>query len=208
MKKINNENSKEKILTAATKLFAQKGFDGVSVREICKEASTNICMVSYYFGGKKELYQGIIDNLISRQMAYAGTFCDLNKPLSQLNKKEQIDLLMKMLEKFADFFYTNVSSDLIVLLLKEQQNFNFVADSPVLSYLRNLIACIFEKEVTDREIIFKTLFILSQVNSPRILPGFSLRLLGQDDFVQEDIRIIKENVKFYVRALLKEDGLV
>ncbi|HIU85882.1 TPA: TetR/AcrR family transcriptional regulator [Candidatus Spyradomonas excrementavium] len=60
MQKSKSENSKEKILAAATKLFAQKGFDGVSIREICKEAEVNICMISYYWGGKKELYQGII----------------------------------------------------------------------------------------------------------------------------------------------------
>ena len=64
MKKIKDENSKDKILKSAAKLFAQKGFDGVSIREICKDADVNICMVSYYFGGKQELYQGIIDDLI------------------------------------------------------------------------------------------------------------------------------------------------
>ena len=57
MKKIKDENSKDKILKSAAKLFAQKGFDGVSIREICKDADVNICMVSYYFGGKQELYQ-------------------------------------------------------------------------------------------------------------------------------------------------------
>lgn len=39
MKKIKDENSKDKILKSAAKLFAQKGFDGVSIREICKECS-------------------------------------------------------------------------------------------------------------------------------------------------------------------------
>ena len=48
MEKITQENSKEKILKAAIKLFAEKGFDGTSIREICKEAEVNICMISYY----------------------------------------------------------------------------------------------------------------------------------------------------------------
>ena len=46
--------------------------------------------------------------------------------------------------------------------------------------------------------------MLSQVNSPRILPAFSLRQLGQEDFYQEDIKIIKENVKLYINAVIKE----
>lgn len=201
------ENSKEKILKAATKLFAQKGFDGVSIREICKEAGVNICMISYYFGGKKELYQGILDDLIEKQTEYASGFINLGKPLSEYNRSEKIDLLMLILDKFVDFFYSNISKDLIVILLKEQQKDNFIVNSPAINYFRKLIAGILEKDETDRSVIFKTLFILSQVNSPRILPAFSLRLLGQEDFTQEDIKIIKENVKFYAETILREANI-
>lgn len=66
------------------------------------------------------------------------------------------------------------------------------------------MARILNKDADDRLVVFKTLFMLSQVNSPRILPAFSLRLLGQDDFSQEDIKIIKENVRLYINAVIKE----
>ena len=64
MKKVKDENSKVRILEAATTLFAKKGFDGASIREICKAANVNLCMISYYWGGKRELYEGIIENLL------------------------------------------------------------------------------------------------------------------------------------------------
>lgn len=73
-----DENSKQKILSAATKLFAHKGFDAVSVREICKEANANLCLISYHFGGKQELYNAIIDDLIEKQTRYANTFLDFS----------------------------------------------------------------------------------------------------------------------------------
>lgn len=204
MEKIKNKNSKEKLLLTAAKLFAQKGFDGVSTREICKEAGVNLCMISYYFGGKKELYQGILRYLIENVIKYSKTFLELDKPPESYSKKEQIDLLYLMVDKLIDFFYLNISSDLIIFLLKEQQKSDFKINSPVFDYLRSLIACIFNKKKDDREIIFRTLFIIAQCNSPKILPAFSLRELGQDQFVQEDIKIIKENVKFYIGALLKD----
>ena len=81
-------------------------------------------------------------------------------------------------------------------------------DVPVFLYFRRLVAAIFQKDENDREIIYKTVFILSQINSPKILPAMSLRQLGQNEFNQEDIKIIKENVKFYVQALLKEAKIV
>lgn len=70
--------------------------------------------------------------------------------------------------------------------------------------MRAVVARVLNKDVNDRLVIFKTLFMLSQVNSPRILPAFSLRQLGQDDFCDEDIKIIKENVKLYIKSVIKE----
>ena len=199
-----DENSKARILEAATQLFAQKGFDGTSIREICKKANVNLCMISYYWGGKQELYNGIIDNLIEKQIEYSVNFLDLNRNPKSMSVDECADLLMSISEKFVDFFYTNISSDLIVILLKEQQKPDFIVKSPVLDYMRAVIARVLNKEADDRLVIFKTLFMLSQVNSPRILPAFSLRLLGQNDFCEEDIKIIKENVKLYIKSIIKE----
>ena len=199
-----DENSKTRILEAATKLFAQKGFDGTSIREICKKANVNLCMISYYWGGKQELYNGIIENLLEKQIEYSKNFLNLNRNPKSMSVDECADLLMVISEKFVDFFYTNISSDLIVLLLKEQQKPDFIVKSPVLDYMRAVVARVLNKDVDDRLVIFKTLFMLSQVNSPRILPAFSLRLLGQDDFCEEDIKIIKENVKLYIKSVIKE----
>ena len=204
MEKIKDDNSKARILEAATSLFAQKGFDGTSIREICKKANVNLCMISYYWGGKQELYNGIIDNLIEKQIEYSANFLDLNRNPKSMSVDECADLLMAISEKFVDFFYTNISSDLIVILLKEQQKPDFIVKSPVLDYMRAVIARVLNKEADDRLVIFKTLFMLSQVNSPRILPAFSLRLLGQNDFCEEDIKIIKETVKLYIKSVIKE----
>lgn len=207
MEKVKDDNSKTRILEAATTLFAQKGFDGTSIREICKKANVNLCMISYYWGGKRELYEGIIDNLLEKQLEYSKNFLNLDKNPKDMSRNECADLLITISDKFVDFFYSNISSDLIVLLLKEQQKPDFIVKSPVLDYMRSVVARVLNKDANDRLVILKTLFMLSQVNSPRILPAFSLRLLGQDDFCQEDIQIIKENVKLYINAILKEEDI-
>ena len=48
------------ILEVAETLFAEKGFDGTSIRDISKEAKINIAMVSYYFGSKERLLEALI----------------------------------------------------------------------------------------------------------------------------------------------------
>ena len=47
--------ARERIFLAAEKLFAERGFDGVSVRDIVQAAEVNLAAVSYYFGSKSEL---------------------------------------------------------------------------------------------------------------------------------------------------------
>lgn len=47
------------IMEAAEKLFAEKGFDGTSVRDVSKEADVNLAMISYYFGSKEKLMEAL-----------------------------------------------------------------------------------------------------------------------------------------------------
>ena len=55
------DNTDERLMDAAEELFASKGYDGVTVREIIKAADVkNIGAISYYFGGKRELYFAIL----------------------------------------------------------------------------------------------------------------------------------------------------
>ncbi|MBX2996722.1 MAG: TetR family transcriptional regulator [Bdellovibrionaceae bacterium] len=50
-------NARERLKEVAIRLFAQSGIDGVSTRDIAREANVNISLISYYFGGKEGLYK-------------------------------------------------------------------------------------------------------------------------------------------------------
>src|SRR5437868_9501368 len=52
--------AKERLLEVAVVLFAEKGLEGTSVRDIAKAAGLNLSLVSYYFGGKEGLYKELI----------------------------------------------------------------------------------------------------------------------------------------------------
>ncbi|WP_223069258.1 TetR/AcrR family transcriptional regulator [Paenibacillus caui] len=52
---------KMRILLAAKRLFAKQGFEGTSVRQICDEAGANVALVSYYFGGKENVFYALFD---------------------------------------------------------------------------------------------------------------------------------------------------
>ncbi len=199
------EKSKQRIMQAAADLFAQKGFDSTGIREICHQADANICMVSYFWGGKKALYDGIINELTDRETLYVKKNLNTEQDLKKLSKTEKIELLYSGLEKIADFLYGGwISENMYKFLLQEQQNRRIEFNSPIFDYVRKLLASIYDKKVSDKEITLKTIFILSQINSPAILPVYSLDILNRKTFQQSDINIIKNNVKLYVNALLNE----
>ena len=49
------------IMEEAESLFAEKGFNGTSVRDIAERAKINVAMVSYYFGSKEKLLEALFD---------------------------------------------------------------------------------------------------------------------------------------------------
>lgn len=49
--------ARARILEAACRLFAEKGYHGATVSGICREAGVNIAAVNYYFTSKEGLYQ-------------------------------------------------------------------------------------------------------------------------------------------------------
>jgi TetR/AcrR family transcriptional regulator len=53
-------DSRAALLAAGTELFAAHGFDGVSVSAIAEKAGVNKAMISYHFGGKRDLYAAIL----------------------------------------------------------------------------------------------------------------------------------------------------
>jgi len=83
-------DKREHILNVAEELFAEKGFDGTSVRDIAQQAGVNLAMISYYFGSKEKL----LESLIEVRAGYAyGILEELNKDMS-LSPWDKIDRLV------------------------------------------------------------------------------------------------------------------
>lgn len=63
------DSTKEQLMAAATKLFAQKGLEGTTVREIAQAAGVNVSLVSYHFDGKEGLYRACLESYGQSRLA-------------------------------------------------------------------------------------------------------------------------------------------
>ena len=78
-------DKREIIISTAMRLFAQKGFEGTSVREIASGADVNPAMISYYFGSKEKLFEKLVEH---KAAFLKSVFAELvnNTSLTQLEK--------------------------------------------------------------------------------------------------------------------------
>ena len=91
------------ILQVAEKLFAEKGYDGTSIRDISKEAKINIAMVSYYFGSKEKLLERLIYFRTSGlKMKLENLFKENLTPLEKIEKF--IELYIERIDHNRDLY--------------------------------------------------------------------------------------------------------
>ena len=54
---------RNQILDAANELFAERGYDGVTIEDVAKGAGVARGLVHHYFGGRKEVYVALVERL-------------------------------------------------------------------------------------------------------------------------------------------------
>ncbi len=77
------------IMETAETLFAEKGFNGTSVRDIAEKANVNLAMISYYFGSK--------DKLLEALFSYRGEHLKLKLENMILDKETTVTEKINML---------------------------------------------------------------------------------------------------------------
>ncbi|MDG0979763.1 MAG: TetR/AcrR family transcriptional regulator [Halieaceae bacterium] len=54
-------SKRDRILDAAEELFAERGFDGVTLRQIASSAGVDVALANYHFGKKLELFNAVFE---------------------------------------------------------------------------------------------------------------------------------------------------
>lgn len=111
------------ILSQAEALFAEKGYEGTTVRDIADRAGINLAMISYYFGSKEKLLEALFEVRVSASLERVVSIAKNDS----LNLRGKIELLIdeyvnKVLSR-QDFYkvmvleqVTNRNSEILKLL--------------------------------------------------------------------------------------------
>lgn len=55
-----DQTVRQQLLAVARGLFAQQGYDAISIRQVAEAATVNPAMIHYYFGSKQGLYEAML----------------------------------------------------------------------------------------------------------------------------------------------------
>jgi AcrR family transcriptional regulator len=58
------EDTRRRLLLAARRLLAKKGFEGTSIRAVTEEAEANLGAVTYHFESKEKLYHAVLEEVL------------------------------------------------------------------------------------------------------------------------------------------------
>lgn len=79
--------TRARILEAALQHFAEKGFEGASLRAIAADAETTHGLIRHHFGTKEDLWRAMVD-------AFVGRFEERHRPLlSNVGEGDPVELL-------------------------------------------------------------------------------------------------------------------
>ena len=111
-----SNSTKERLLSSGALLICEKGFSGVSVREICSHADTSMNMIHHYFGCKDGLLNAISESYGENVFAL---------PLKFLSKepKSKEDFLCRIELVFETTLEACIENRLILMItIREQQS--------------------------------------------------------------------------------------
>ncbi|KPJ93362.1 MAG: hypothetical protein AMJ53_07385 [Gammaproteobacteria bacterium SG8_11] len=118
-----SSETRSRLLKAGIRLFAESGFKGVSVRELCAEAEANVAAVQYHFGGKEGLYRAIFEDTLEEDDSRFRTAMDnINTVIDNANgDRTQLSLALELYIKsfFARFPLDEHKRWFSVLVLRE-----------------------------------------------------------------------------------------
>ena len=106
------ENGRDRLIVSALSLFCERGYHGVSVREICDHANANPSLISFHFGGKEALLETIFESMRSNR------FAEIESILKDADN--HVDFKMNLISFFTSYVEFYLQNSEVVSLYMDQ----------------------------------------------------------------------------------------
>jgi AcrR family transcriptional regulator len=197
--------TRSRLLDAAIRVFAERGYRLGTTREICRRAGVNAAMANYHFGSKDRLYEEALREAFRRRQRRSPVRTDAAPPRTVREARAR---LREIVEGFAAGLAGRRGSAASMLLLREMTEPSAALDvlvedfvRPRFEALRDVVR-VLSPGAGQREVAWATLSILGQVTQHKSGGPAILRLLGERSYDETLVSELVDRVTaFSERAL-------
>ncbi len=166
-----------RIVSEATRLFALKGYEGVSIKEISQAAGVNIAAVNYHFDTKEKLFRRIIEQFLSE--LFVSSRRTLLPPGSAEDMKVRLEIFVRQTTEAIIR-----QPDVIAIIDRDRERSSEIFKKTIVKHREALIEFLNhakKKELVapDVDPVFAAEFLMGQIAHGRRRDGAGKNLLGQ-----------------------------
>ncbi len=201
------DSTKARILEAAGGIFAAKGFEAATVREICQVAGANLAAVNYHFGDKQRLYVETIKHAhCSRAQEIPLPVWDESTPAKVKLRGFIGVLLQRMLGDDQAPWHAQ-------LMLREIARPNLACEELVRDYIRphfevlkGILRELLPPDVSEERLALTAFSVVGQCLFYRVARPVVSMLLGDDRADRLTMRLLGDHITGVMLAALALDG--
>ena len=204
-------DTQKRILEAAGKVFAERGFKNATVREICREAGANVAAINYHFGDKKALYRDTLKYW--RTVAFEGY------PLEDiiLISGPPEEKLRRFIKQFAGRLHDKGRTSRFVRLVMRElfdptDGLDVIVEStmkPMLLLLSSIVGELLGKRPDDKETGLCCVSIVGQIFHFFYAQPVIVRLMKNRKIKSIDVEMSTDHITRFslaaIKALKKEE---
>lgn len=197
-------NTRQRLLEAAGEVFAERGFQAATVKEICQRAEANIAAINYHFRDKSGLYTEVVNYTQQRAKEKYIQALDSAKSPEERLRKFISTILQRILDAGRPAWHGK-------LMAREMIDPTPVLDSivkesvvPLLTMFHDVIREILGPGVDETKVQFAARSIIGQCLYYSHSRPVIERLEPQFDYSPNGIQKIADHVSAFSIAALKQ----
>jgi AcrR family transcriptional regulator len=160
-----SKTTSDKIIKAASRVFAEEGFQGASVRKIVARADVNQAAINYHFGSKEGLYRAVLQTALQALMKDDAAARDAQ----EVSREEALRRFVR--QQLRPMTARDESSDYLRIFGWETvrpspvfRKFMAAEAAPFFATVTSLVRRFLPTGASDREAVLGALWLFGQVN--------------------------------------------
>ncbi len=211
-KKINHDNSRERILDAAVTIFAQNGFEGARTRDIAALAKVNISTLHYHFQSKDNIYGCVIKKIYDLSDEHImPIMIEQNKIIQNSSDKKEILAAIKVMSlTFVEMIIRPENKRYAKIIAFEQidqsKHFAMIFESVmnrICQPFTQAVAKIMNRQAYELEVILLTHSLHSTLTALQHNKSSLLYLTGWKGYDEQNIHSIRTNILHVIDSILQ-----